>query len=97
MKLIYISYCTEYEAGWGQRPDGFVLADDLAVLENYVAEENKGGSRDYFWRYSEPKGAWCSDEDYEYLSKRIQTLGRNGVAHFSNHEPRSFSLYSKLM
>lgn len=25
MKKVLISYCTEYEAGWGQRPDGFMI------------------------------------------------------------------------
>lgn len=97
MKKIYISYCTEYEAGWGQRPDGFILADDLAIIQNYVEEKNKDGKPDYFWRYSEPKEVWCIDDDYVGLLKRIQTGSYKGIAHFSDHEPKNFSLYSKIM
>ena len=45
---IYISYCTEYEAGWGQRPDGFLITESLDAMNRKIKESNKMGRPSYY-------------------------------------------------
>ena len=66
MKTLFISHCMEYEAGWGSKPDGIVLSNDLVSLENFIKPYNNrtNGSHAMFWDYSKPEEIHCSDEDF---------------------------------
>lgn len=33
VKVAYVQVCMEYEAGWGTKPDGFVIATSREVLD----------------------------------------------------------------
>lgn len=70
MKKFYISECTEYEAGWGSRPDGFIIAEDLEDLKSAIVKGSTG-DRDLFWRYSEPREIFCELKTYRDLIKKI--------------------------
>lgn len=79
MKQVYITQCTEYEAGWGQRPDGIVLCEDLEKLKAY-AKEHSTGSPEYFWRYSDPKALFVEEKVWEELiSNKDSENGKKGI------------------
>lgn len=67
MKKLFVSYCTEYEAGWGQRPDGLMIGEDLKSMTEEIGKRNVGGNPDYFWRYSEPEEVFCDDDTYNKI------------------------------
>lgn len=51
---------TEYERGWGQRPDGYKDFDSYEKAHEYYVwfnQQNSGGVRvpDIYWRASPPK------------------------------------------
>lgn len=94
MKKLYIAHCTEFELGWGSRPDGFILTEDFAIINNEIKEQYQKGSREIFWRYDEPEEIFCEDSNYEIIKMRFN---KNGVANFSNHEKLKFSLYKKII
>lgn len=43
----YYTHCTEYESGWGCRPDGYIIALDRAVLEAKCASVNATRGHEY--------------------------------------------------
>lgn len=90
MKKVWISYCTEYESGWGQRPDGFIMSDDREAMVNYINTTGNTGSHDYFWRYSEPKEVYCEMKTF----KKIVGEMKEGVAHYNNIN--KLELFDKL-
>lgn len=71
MKEVYISYCTEYELGWGQRPDGFMVSLTLEPMKNEIDRLNKAGSKSCFWRFTEPTLVFCSEETFDEIKKDI--------------------------
>lgn len=92
MEIIWKSDCTEYEAGWGQRPDGIVVCDDIDVLK-VKRKSLEGGSRELFWRYSEPKEVYCTNKTFKELKKRMVD-DKNGVVHLGNGH--TFDFYVKI-
>lgn len=90
MKSIWISYCTEYEAGWGQRPDGFIMAEDKEVMLEFIKTKGNSGEPAYFWRYDEPEEVWCTKKTLEEIRKKM-TEGK--IAHYSG---RGFKLYKEI-
>lgn len=93
MKTLFIAYCTEYEAGWGQRPDGFMIGKSKEAMLPKIEESNKMGSYEYFWRYSEPKEVYCEDETYALIEKR---MNGGDVATFDDKEEKNLNLFKKL-
>jgi hypothetical protein len=67
IKALYRVDYTEYERGWGQRPDGFTLhisKDDAIKFSNHY--ENFGDS-ELFSRASTPQLVEVSDAVYNYF------------------------------
>lgn len=65
MKSLYLANCTEYESGWGSRPDGSIICKSLDEINDYIVGYEKGGSYDCFWRFDKPVEVFCSDEVYD--------------------------------
>ena len=93
MKTLYISDCTEFEAGWGQRPDGFVMSEDRKAMEEFIKTKGNSGSREYFWRYDEPKEIHCEAAQYK---KIVAKLNEDGVAHFNNGDRGKLKLFEQI-
>lgn len=89
MKTLLISYCTEYE--FGQRPDGFMIGKTKEPMLKHIEESDKMGSRECFWRYSEPKEVHCEDAEYEKIEAQMNA---EGLAFFDNGA--KLNLYEKL-
>ena len=68
MKKLWVAYCTEYEQGWGSRPDGLILAISKDVIDTEIKESNKQGSIEYYWRYSTPEEISCDNDTWEKIS-----------------------------
>lgn len=64
--IIYASDVTEYESGYGQRPDGYLLALDLEKYELGLNKVN-GGSYECYSRAGEKKLIKVKDEMYEKI------------------------------
>lgn len=79
MKVLYVAYCTEYEKGWGSRPDGLILTEEKSVIEEEIKSEYTKGSPEYYWRYSTAEKVLC---DYETWDK-IKDDFKKGIYHSS--------------
>lgn len=90
---VYISDCTEFEAGWGQRPDGFLITESLEAMNRKIKESNKMGSREYFWRYDTPKLVFCDDETFAIIKEKME---KNDFASFENKEKKNLNLFKKI-
>lgn len=90
MKTLYISDCTEFEAGWGQRPDGFIMSVDREKMEEYIKTTGNSGSRDYFWRHDEPQEVYCEAVQYK---KIVAKMNEDGIAHFNNGDKSKMELF----
>lgn len=78
MKTLFISYCTEYEAGWGQRPDGIIISPEKAKLLAAIERSTAQGSYEIFWRYSEPQEIFCDTATYAEITAKLNV---NGIYH----------------
>lgn len=92
MKPIYISHITEYEKGWGSKPDGIVISNDLEKLKTYIEPYNKRekGSYELFWNYSLPVEVLCDDKDIDSL-----TFNEAGIIYYDGIHDIPFQLYEK--
>jgi hypothetical protein len=94
MYKVYVSYCTEYEAGWGQRPDGVMIGTSLKVLTAEVKRRNAiKDNPSYFWRYTEPIECQCN---YQNLKKIKEKKDIKDVAHFGNNYKQELELFKQL-
>jgi len=93
MKTLYISDCTEYEAGWGQRADGFIMGEDQDLMLEYIKTKGNSGERDYFWRYDEPKRIFCEGAQYK---KILAKINEDGVAHYNNGDRGKMKLFIRI-
>jgi sulfur transfer complex TusBCD TusB component (DsrH family) len=91
MKKLYISYCTEYEKGWGSKPDGIMLAIDHNKMLTEIEKQHKKGDYEIYWRYTDPIEVYTDDENYDKL---ILQLNENEVLHSMNVS--SLNLYKKI-
>lgn len=70
MKAVYAINWTEYERGWGSRPDGHTLHISLEEAHNYIKNYGRDQRESYFYVpeiYSapgDPKLVEVSDEVY---------------------------------
>ena len=93
MKILFISDCIEYELGWGNRPDGFMISESKEAMLAHIEVSNKMGSYEYFWRYDSPSEITCDDETYEKIKNRMT---EKGIAFFNDREKESLNLYRKI-
>jgi hypothetical protein len=95
MKSLFLSYCTEYEAGWGSKPDGFILADNLEACEAEIKRVEDIGSHEMYWRYSKPEEVFCEDETYAKYES-LKPEGNQYVGFNSNKSIKDFVLYRRI-
>lgn len=95
MKTLFISYCTEYEAGWGSKPDGFILAETFEACEAEINRVEGMGSHEIFWRYSKPEEVYCEDETYNNIMS-MKRVDKDFVGFNSNSSLKQFNLYKKI-
>lgn len=92
MKEVWISYCTEYEQGWGQRPDGYAVGINEQVILDYIKTKGNGGSYECYWRYDTPQKVFCDDVVYQLIIDR--TNDERKVSFFDNNE--KLKLYKEI-
>lgn len=95
MKKLFLTYCTEYESGWGSKSDGFVIAETLEACKTEINRVESMGSSEIFWRYSEPEEVYCEEETYN----KIMTMKRDDkdyIGFNSNSSLKQFELYRKI-
>lgn len=80
MKKLFISYCTEYEAGWGSKPDGLLLCEEKNIIEKEIISQHKKGTPEYYWRYSTPEIVFCDENTWE----KIKIVFNDGIFHSSS-------------
>lgn len=54
-RVLFVIEITEYERGWGQRPEGYLVFLNEAAADNYIADEYKsrqGPAPDVYWNYT---------------------------------------------
>lgn len=93
MKSLYIANCTEYEAGWGQRPDGFKLALTLEVMRAEIMKDDAMGSSNCYWRHDTPQEVMCDDDIYEAI---LKDMGEKKFVNYSDKKKKELHLYKKL-
>ena len=75
MKSLYLSECTEYESGWGSRPDGTVLGKSLEEIQAHIKKGEECGNHEIFWRYTKPVEVFCTDEVYDDIVGKMTVEG----------------------
>jgi hypothetical protein len=91
MKKLYISYCTEYEKGWGSKPDGIMLAVDQNIMLAEIEKQHKEGDYEIYWRYTDPIEVYTDDENY---NKLVLELNEYNV--LFSMDVSSLNLYKKI-
>jgi len=69
MKKFYYSSVTEFEQGWGQRDDGYVVCLDEEKLKSHIKLAGENRNYELFDLYTEIEEIYCSEEDYEKIRK----------------------------
>lgn len=78
---VFIQNWTEYERGWGSRPDGFTVHLSIADRDKYVKDFNKKFNNQ---KYAPDEYIAASDEPFSVdvtpiLHKKLQTAIRGAV------------------
>ena len=92
MKKLFVTYCTEYEKGWGSKPDGIVISESHNDLITHIEPYNKRekGDNELFWNYSPPEVIWCTDEDFDNM------VFEDGLMFAESFKITTFNFYKKL-
>lgn len=93
MKTLFISYCTEFEAGWGQRPDGFIIAEDKEIMMKYIDVTGNSSSSEFFWRYDRPTEIFCETRQYKEIMVK---MSGDDIAHFNNGDTNNLILFKRI-
>lgn len=95
MKKLFLSHCTEFERGWGQRPDGFMISDSIDAMQEEIKKQHAKGSYMYYWRYGEPIEIYCEENTFQ---KKIvpRMSDTNNVAFFKEYENIDVELYKRI-
>jgi hypothetical protein len=64
---VYIIYWTEYESGWGQRPDGVSYHKSLDEAKEFGKVYGEQGNRECFSRGSQPTLIEVSKTYYDFI------------------------------
>jgi hypothetical protein len=93
MKILYISNCTEYEIGWGNKPDGISISKDKTILEDSIKSYNnrEKGSYECYWNYSKIEEIYCSDEDFDKIK-----FNDDGLFHVDSLKELKIELFKKI-
>ncbi len=91
MVEMWVSYCTEYELGWGSRPDGLLLAQDKESINKEIEKMNKLGSRKIYSRFDEPVKVFCDDETFEKICSQF----KNNIRHFGDNNLKKIGNFYK--
>lgn len=76
----FLASLTEFEAGWGQRLDGYILADTLEDAEIKKKEIEDGGSYQCYVRAGDIKQVLLTDEGATLLkSQKSQWVSRKDI------------------
>lgn len=67
----FLAALTEYEAGWGQRPDGYILADTEEAGKLLKNKIESYGSYECFTRASEFQQVILTPEGVNLLQKNV--------------------------
>lgn len=68
--VVYGADVTEYESGWGQRHDGYVLALDKESFEKTAKDINNYGNYECFSRVGSPRLLKVTPKMYEEIKAR---------------------------
>jgi hypothetical protein len=93
MKELFISECTEYEEGWGSKPDGFLISESIDVMEAEIKRINDLDTYAYFLRFTEPQKIFCEKKTYDLIVEKFEG---KGFSHYSNNGLKGLELYKKL-
>lgn len=91
MNKVLIAYCTEYE--FGQRPDGFMVSENLEAMKKRIKETHEMGSAGCYWRYEEPYEVYCDDETYAKIKAK---MNKDGITFFDNNAEDKLNLFKKI-
>lgn len=73
MRVVYCVNWTEYERGWGQRPDGHTLHASKAIADDYLKEffgrRQAGPVPDEYTQPGEPFAVEVDFETYDKVKK----------------------------
>jgi len=69
LKTVYMICWTEYEAGWGQRPDGYTYCKNRKVADK-AAEDGTSGTYELYWRASTPRLVEVDKVTYKEVQKK---------------------------
>ena len=92
MKSLYLSECTEYESGWGSRPDGTVLGKSLEEIQAHIKKNEECGNYEMFWRYTNPVEVFCSDEIYDDI---VGKMTDDGIIWVNDNDLKKFNFLKK--
>jgi hypothetical protein len=93
MKELFISECTEYEAGWGSKPDGYLISENVDVMNAEIKRITDMDSQTYYLRFTEPKKIFCEEKAYDLIVEKFEG---KGFSHYGNNGLREFELYEKI-
>lgn len=65
---LYVCAVTEYEAGWGARPDGYLAAIGREALDRKILAISAGGSYECFNRCETARVAFVTQEFYDKVA-----------------------------
>lgn len=65
--VVYAASVTEYESGWGQRSDGYLLAMNKPSFDEFAKYINSGGSHGCFSKVGEPRLIAVTSDMYEKI------------------------------
>jgi hypothetical protein len=92
MKKVYISYCTEHE--FGQRPDGYMVSDDLYALTTIIAENVGTGNKEQYFTYTDPMEVWCSKKTFNEIQERKTRNSKGTIAFYEDNV--KLKLYKRI-
>lgn len=76
----FLASLTEFEAGWGQRPDGYILADTLNEAEALKKEIEERGSYQCYVRAGDIKQVLLTNEGVALLnSEKSNWVSRKDI------------------
>lgn len=76
----FVASLTEFEAGWGQRPDGYILADSLEDGKKTQKEIESQGSYECFVRAGEFQQVFLTEDGVKLLnSDKVHLISRKDI------------------
>ena len=70
MHTLFISYCTEYELGWGQRDAGAIIGNSSDSVTDYIIQNQNKGRYENFWHYWEVEEIILNEKAYQWLLRK---------------------------